>query len=79
MSLDDFTGLIERIDNLLRKWPLFRVLAVLLQLYGAASTEDDTIARVEYRMMLAPPQRDLGQTQVVFILERWRSSIHHCD
>ena len=70
MSLDHLASLVQRIDNLLRKPSFRRVLAVLPQLGRATGTENDPIAHVEYGMVLAPPQRNLGKAQVVFFLER---------
>ena len=70
MSLDHPASLVQRIDNLLRKLSFRRVLAVLLQLRCATGTENDALVHVEYGMVLAPPQRNIGKAQVVFFLER---------
>ena len=70
MSFHNLKSLVKCIDNFLRKRPFHRVLTVLLQLHCAACTEDDAIAHVKSRMMLAPSQRNLGKVQVMFFLEK---------
>ena len=64
----DAASLIQRIHNFFRERPLLTVFEVLFELRNTTRAEDDTVIRGENGVVLAPPQGDLRQAQLVLLL-----------
>lgn len=71
MCFYDSACFIESVNHILRERPFLAVSAVLLQLRGTAGTQDDTVGEGENGVVLAPSQRNLSESQIVFFLVKY--------